>query len=47
MKNLEIQKIENEMKALYNAMKSKDLSVNDYCTMHWNLAQKLNKLKSN
>ena len=38
------QQIEQEMKDLYVAMKSKLLSVNDYCTMYHNLAQKLKQL---
>ena len=38
------QQIEQEMKDLYNAMKSKLISVNDYCTMYHNLAQKLKQL---
>jgi len=46
MKNLEIQKIENEMKDLHSAMKSKLLSVNDYCTMYHSLAQKIKKINN-
>ena len=35
------QQIEQEMKDLYTAMKSKLITVNEYCTMYHNLAQKL------
>lgn len=38
------QQIEQEMKDLYTAMKSKLISVNEYCTMYHNLAQKLKRL---
>ena len=40
------QQIEQEMKDLYVAMKSETLSVNDYCTMYHNLAQKLKSLQN-
>lgn len=33
--------IEQEMKDLYIAMKSKLITVNEYCTMYYNLAKKL------
>ena len=38
------QQIEKEMKELYLAMKSKLLSVNDYCTIHHCLAKKLKQV---
>ena len=38
-------KIQNEMKELYLAMKNKSLSVNDYSTMYYYLAQKLKAIK--
>ena len=38
-------KIQNQMKELYLAMKNKSLSVNDYCTMYYYLAQKLKTIK--
>ena len=37
--------IQNEMKELYLAMKNKSLSVNDYSTMYYYLAQKLKAIK--
>ena len=43
MKTKEIKK---EMDELYKAMKSKLISVNDYCTMYNTLAKKLKTIKN-
>jgi hypothetical protein len=39
------QQIEKEMKQISEALKSKLISVNEYCTMYYNLAQKLKTIK--
>lgn len=40
------EQIEQEMKDLYKAMKSRLISVNYYSTMYYNLAQKLKSLNA-
>lgn len=39
------EQIENEIKQLDKALKSKLISVNEYCTIYYNLSQKLKSLK--